>query len=380
MVLYRKYRPAKFAEVVGQEPIVQTLQGALKLNQVAHGYLFTGPRGSGKTTLARLLAKAVNCANLSYQSGGQVDDKLSIRRSLGEGGYDACGVCDSCKDIESNRAVDLIEIDAASNRGIDEIREIRESTRFASMHQRHKIYIIDEVHMLTKEAFNALLKTLEEPPAKVIFVLATTEAHKVPATILSRVQRFDFKKLTTKQIARKLTNIASAEKIQITPETLALLAMQSEGSLRDAESALTKLVSYYGNKIDETGLREVLGIVPVGVTAEFVGYLLNKQTAEATTLVNRMHESGVDLDNFTKGALEYIRRILVAKANPVVLASFTEELGDSSAQQIATLAAQVDSRVVLHLTTALLRAQQELKTSPIPQLPLEMAIMELTFS
>ena len=375
MVLYRKYRPQRFAEVVGQEPVVQTLRGALKLGSVAHGYLFTGPRGSGKTTLARLLAKAVNCANLSSQSSG--GDKLSIRRSFSEGGYDACGICDSCKEIEDGRSVDLIEIDAASNRGIDEIRELRESARFASMNQRHKVYIIDEVHMLTKEAFNALLKTLEEPPAKVIFVLATTEAHKVPATILSRVQRFDFKKITAQQIVGKLAMIAESEGIKITPEALRLLAMQSEGSLRDAESALTKLAAYHTGNIDETVLSEVLGIVPLGVTAEFVGYLLNKQTSEATALVNHLHESGVDLDNFTRGSLEYVRRMLVAKANPVILASFTEEMGDGQAQQIATLAGQVDSQLVLRLTTALLRAQQEMKTSPIPQLPLEMAIIEL---
>ncbi|MDP3731083.1 MAG: DNA polymerase III subunit gamma/tau, partial [bacterium] len=189
MVLYRKYRPKNFAEVVGQEHVVETLQGAIQTGRLAHAYLFTGPRGTGKTSLARLLAKAVNCD----RAGGQTD---------------ACAVCDSCKEVEEGRAMDLIEIDAASNRGIDDIRALREGTRFSSMNSgKYKVYVIDECHQLSKDASNALLKTLEEPPAKTIFILATTEPHKVLPTIVSRVQKFDFKKLNTDQIIFKLDRI-----------------------------------------------------------------------------------------------------------------------------------------------------------------------------
>ena len=354
MVFYRKYSPKTFSQVVGQEHVTQTLQGALKTNSVAHAYLFTGPRGTGKTTIARLLAKAVNCEKNMLRSTGDESD--------------ACGVCSFCKEIEEGKAFDLVEIDAASNRGIDEIRALREGARFASARGKHKIYIIDECHQLTKEASNALLKTLEEPPAKTIFILATTEASKVLPTIASRTQRFDFKKLSTEQVVVKLQSISLIEKIKIDESLLQLIALQSEGSMRDAESNLSKLVAFKGKEIDEEAIKEVLGFIPMKIFHDFLGLIQTKKTGEAVSLVNYLYESGLDLDNFVKGLLGYTRRILVARANRTPTVD----------PKINTLAASLEGKDILKLLNTLMRVQQEMKISPIPQLPLEIAITELT--
>lgn len=395
MALYHKYRPKKFAQVVGQEHVVQTLQGALKTGQLAHAYLFAGPRGTGKTTLARLLAKVVNCADLS-------------KISESEGGLDACGVCQFCREIEEGKSLDLIEIDAASNRGIDEIRALREGTRFASMNAgKHKVYVIDECHQLTKEAFNALLKTLEEPPAKTLFILATTEPAKVLSTITSRVQRFDLKKLSSEQITGKLNHIAAAEKVKINKDLLKIIALSADGSLRDAESSFAKLIAYTvptgplrapsaraasatcdqsfseasrqeGLEIDEAAVREILGIIPLNVFGQFFDLILAKKRGEAVALVSHIYESGLDLEIFIKGLLDYTRRILIAKADPAVVINYRREIGDETAQRISAAAQAMESGTVLKLLNVLLKAQQEMKISPIPQLPLEIAVTELT--
>lgn len=373
MVLYRKYRPKNFAEVIGQEHVVQTLQGALQTGRLAHAYLFSGPRGTGKTSLARLLAKTVNC-DQSYPLRNPVS-KLETGFH-----FDACTVCDSCQEVEEGRAMDLIEIDAASNRGIDEIRTLREGTRFASMNAgKYKVYVIDECHQLTKEASNALLKTLEEPPAKTIFVLATTEPQKVLPTIISRVQKFDFKKLNTEQIVSKLHRIALAEKIKIEKDLLRLMAGQAEGSLRDAESNFAKLIAFKGQTIDEEAVKEVLGIIPLNMYYNFLKLVQQKNKAEALALISQVYESGLDLDNFTKGLLNYARRILVARAdfNHNNLDAFSAELGEDAAQKIIILAKETDGKGILKLISALMRARQEIKISPIPQLPLEIAVAEL---
>lgn len=358
MVLYRKYRPGKFSEVIGQEHVVQTLQGALKMGKLAHAYLFAGPRGTGKTSLARILAKTVNCERPEN--------------------YDACAACSFCREVENGQALDLIEIDAASNRGIDEIRALREGTRFSSMAGKHKIYVIDECHQLTKEASNALLKTIEEPPTKTLFVLATTEPHKVSSTIISRVQRFDFKKLSTEQITAKLAFISEAEKLTVERDLLKQIAVQAEGSLRDAESNLTKLIAFQGKKIDTETARGILGLIPFERFRDFFDLVLAKKGGEAVLLVNEIYESGLDMEYFTKGLLDYARKILVVKASPVLAAKFASDFGAEQAEHTSLLAETMETKNLLHLMNTLMRVQQELKISPIPQLPLEIAIAELT--
>src|SRR3989344_3823633 len=247
-VLYRKYRPRSFEEVTGQDHVVRTLKGALLSGRIGHAYLFSGPRGVGKTTMARLLAKALNCVDY-----GKVKDQIP------------CDKCFSCNEVTEGRSLDIIEIDGASNRGIDEIRSLKESAQVAASGGKYKVFIIDEVHMLTPPAFSALLKILEEPPSHVIFILATTDVHKIPQTILSRVQRFEYKKITPLQIAEKLKRIAKFENINLADGVALTIAHNSEGALRDAESALTKLISFSspvvsGNKSSQISVDDVRSI------------------------------------------------------------------------------------------------------------------------
>ncbi|NOY59306.1 MAG: DNA polymerase III subunit gamma/tau, partial [Calditrichaeota bacterium] len=241
VVLARKYRPMFFKDVVGQQHVTKTLQNAIEQNRIANAYLFSGPRGVGKTTVARLLAKALNC-----EHGPTIKP---------------CNECSSCIEINESRSLDVFEIDGASNRGIDEIRNLRESLRYSPNPGKHRIYIIDEVHMLTNEAFNALLKTLEEPPTNVLFIFATTEAHKVPTTILSRCQRFDFKRMSNKSIADQLRELAAKEKIEIDEESLRLIANKADGSMRDGESILDQVIAFAGTKIDSAQVADLLGII-----------------------------------------------------------------------------------------------------------------------
>jgi DNA polymerase-3 subunit gamma/tau len=236
-VLARKYRPQKFSEVIGQEHVTRTLQNALEQGRTAHGYIFSGHRGIGKTTVARILAAALNCRS-SLNTGN---------RPVAE----PCGVCESCTEIRAGNAVDVIEIDAATNRGIDEIRELREAARYKPARDRFKIYILDEAHQITDAAFNALLKTLEEPPAHVIFIFATTEPHKVLPTILSRCQRFDLRRIPVQTIAKHLEYIAGEEEVDLDPDAAAAIAVAAEGGLRDAESMLDQLVAFCGSTIGE---------------------------------------------------------------------------------------------------------------------------------
>lgn len=349
LTLYRKYRPKFFSDVEGQEHVVRTLKGALSSGRVGHAYLFCGPRGTGKTTIARLFAKALNC-----EKPATSDQRPSTS-------MEPCNNCDSCIAINDNRSLDLIEIDAASNRGIDEIRNLKESARVAAASSRYKIFIIDEVHMLTPPAFNALLKTLEEPPGHVIFILATTEPHKVLETILSRVQRFDFKKISPSQIIQKLEKIAKNEKLTLDGEVFSILADHAGGSLRDAESALAKLVAYSGNNITGDHAGQILGIVPKNVHTNFLSSIVNKKTQDAIAQINELYESGVDLENFTKQFINHVRSNLIA--------SVSNSSYENNQIKPETLAGILNIFVV---------AKNEMKNSPVPQLPLELAVMELT--
>lgn len=353
-VLYRKYRPKTFEEIEGQEHVVRTLRGALISGHVGHAYLFCGPRGTGKTTMARLLAKALNCAN---------------RQPATIGNFEPCNDCYSCNEINEGRSLDLIEIDAASNRGIDEIRNLKDSARVAATSNIHKIFIVDEVHMLTPPAFNALLKILEEPPAHVVFILATTEVHKVPDTILSRVQRFDFKKISSEQIKKKLTVIAKKEKIIIEDSALAELAASSSGSLRDAESAFSKVIAYAGQegKISTETVAEILGIVPQDVHEVLINLILAKKAQEAIKKINDLHEAGVDLNNFLKQFVKHLRARLIGLIGegPYVAV-------------VTTLPNQVTPEFLIKTINVFMKAGMEIKLSPVAQLPIELAILELT--
>lgn len=358
LVLYRKYRPKTFAEVVGQEYTIKTLTNAISLGRVAHAYLFAGPRGTGKTTVARLLAKAVNCEKSSSPN------------------YEPCNKCISCQEVNEGKCLDLIEIDAASNRGIDEIRELRDKIRFAPTRSKYKVYIIDEVHMLTKEAFNALLKTLEEPPEHAIFILATTEVHRLPATILSRCQRFDFKKLTLAQIVGRLKDIAQKEKVEAEKEALELIGLNADGSMRDGESLLNQVITLEDKTITLKEVQEILGATDPVVVEGFSKLLAKKDIPGALKFINKLTQDGYDIHQFTKTLIGYLRKILILKIDASLAKVVASEMTEEQIEKSLELATQFEPSKLLKITKLFIRAENEIKTSLIPQLPLELAVVE----
>jgi len=360
MVLYRKYRPQKFAEVIGQEHIVRTLTNALSSGSFAHGYLFAGSRGLGKTALARIFAKALNCTG----------------RKMGRNSFEPCNKCIPCKEITTGKSLDVLEIDAASNRGIDEIRELREKIRFAPSASNYKVYIIDEVHMLTKEAFNALLKTLEEPPAHAIFVMATTEPHKVLPTILSRVQRFDFHKGSVQEIAKLLEKVAGQEKIKIEAEAIGLLAQLSFGSYRDGLSLLGQVSSIKeGNKkITLEEVQKILGLAQEKSVFEFVEALAQKNRKKLFEIISKLYLQGIDLENFTVKLVEVLRKIALWKLGEDQLFDLTRE----QQSEVKKLAESFALDFLMLMVEKFVGAINQIKSAPLPQLPLEMLIYEFT--
>jgi DNA polymerase-3 subunit gamma/tau len=364
LVLYRKYRPQNFSEVIGQEHVVQTLTNALSSGMISHAYLFHGPRGSGKTTIARIFAKAVNCENRKINN------------------FEPCNKCDSCLEIMASRSLDLIEIDAASHRGIDEIRELRDGIKFAPVKSKHKVFIIDESHQLTKEAANALLKTLEEPPSHAIFILATTEIHKMIPTIISRCQRFDFRKLTIPEIIKRLEIISKKEGVKIEKPALELIALNSGGAIRDAESLLDQALTFSGTigrerEIKAEDIKEILGLVEVGLIQKFTDFLSQKKASEAISFLNEIYEKGADLQEFNKTLINYLRQVLILKitgakaGNPIITGLTKEEFQKLESQ--TQVFQESDIRKMLDL---FLDAENKMKYSPIIQLPLELAIIE----
>ena len=360
IVLYRKYRPRKFSEVVGQEHVVKTLTNSILGNNISHAYLFSGPRGSGKTTLARLFAKSVNCENRA--------------------GAEPCNKCSSCLEIMENRSIDLIEIDAASHRGIDDVRELREGVKFAPAKSKYKVFIIDESHQLTKDAANALLKTIEEPPAHAVFLLATTEAHKMIPTIVSRCQRFDFRRLQTSEIIKKLEFIAKKESVKFDESALALIALNARGSFRDAESLLDQCMNFSRgtDSVSAREIKDLLGIVEVGQIAEFVDFLIAKNASGAVLSVGSFADNGADLQEFAKTLIFYLRQSLLLKINPDFPNPQNSGLSVQELEKIKAQTAGLSQKEIRNMLELFVDAENKIKYSAISQLPLELAIINIT--
>ncbi|HTW96590.1 MAG TPA: DNA polymerase III subunit gamma/tau [Candidatus Methylomirabilis sp.] len=358
--LYRKYRPQTFKEAVGQNHIKVTLQNEIGTGKTAHAYLFCGPRAVGKTTFARLMAKAVNCLNRK------------------EGEYEPCDKCASCLDIIAGRSLDIVEIDAASHTGVDNVREnIIASARVAPSKYKYKVFIIDEVHMLSISAFNALLKVIEEPPAHVIFILCTTEIHKVPATIISRCERFDFRRISVEDMVKKLTYIVKEEGIKVAKDILEDIARQAEGHLRDAEGLLGQLVSIAGKEITREEADLVIPRSDIAEIVKLLEILIKKDAAGGISLVNKLLDDGVDLEKFAGDLIEVLRKVMLSKINPALGERLGLDIGESFEIKINDLKKNLEiSQLILFLEKFIV-ARAEMKNSFITQLPLELALAEL---
>ncbi len=355
LVLARKWRPQTFGEIVGQDHVSATLSKAVEKGRLAHAYLFTGPRGCGKTTTARILSKIINCEN--PQKG------------------EPCNRCDSCVAVNRGEHLDVIEIDGASNRGIDEIRDLREKIGYASSRGKAKIYIIDEVHMLTPQAFNALLKTLEEPPEHVYMILATTEPHKVPATIRSRCQRFDFKRLELEEISGQLEKICRSENIEFDQGALILISRRADGSMRDAESLLDQCISAAEENIDITLVRGVLGLVDSMMVIELLGAIGARKRKEALGIVDQVVSSGLDLEEFFLAYMEGIRNLLVISEAGKESAGWLD-LTESEFEELYALSESFRTEDLLMLFREAVRSFREFKLSGQPRYHLEALIIE----
>ncbi len=355
LVLARQWRPQVFEEVIGQRSITKTLQNAIAQHRVSHAFLFSGARGVGKTSTARILAKALNC-----ERGPQINP---------------CNQCSQCKEITDGISLDVIEIDGASNRGIEEIRELRENVRYTPAKSRYKIYIIDEVHMLTREAFNALLKTLEEPPGHIVFIFATTEPHKIPATILSRCQRYDFKRIPMKEMMENLKQIVDREGIRISQRGLLMITRESEGSMRDAQSLLDQVISYGGKEIEDEDIAEVLGLIDQKILYDTIEAIAERDAKRCVEIVEHLYHYGYDIQHFCQDLLQYLRNLILIKVS-----DHPEGLIELPQEELEGLKRQAERfpfEQLDHLFTLLLKGEGEVAQSTFPRTMLEMVLIRM---
>ena len=363
-VLYRTYRPQKFSDLVGQEAIASTLLAQLESGKFSHAYLFYGPKGTGKTSTARILAKAVNCEGLG-------SSKLGSRRKILNAKFgEPCNKCDSCLAISQGSHLDVLEIDAASNRGIDEIRDLREKIKLSPIGGRFKVYIIDEVHMLTAEAFNALLKTLEEPPAHAIFILCTTELGKLPPTVISRLQKFHFERAASDDLVKVLEKIAKSENVKVKEEAAAAIAQIADGSYRDAVSIFDQLSSKGAIVLDD-----VLRIARIGgwnQLYEFVQYLAGKRLKEAVLAIEKISEDGLDISYFTKNLILFLEKLLFIKIG--IISENVENYSRNQVEKMKKLSVDFDILTLQNLMKIFLVAEGDMKLYPLPQISLILAI------
>ena len=369
--LYRKYRPKKLGDVLGQDTNTEILRNAASSGRLGQAYIFFGPRGTGKTTTARLLAKLLNCEKR------RADPEFA---KIGE----PCNECNECRAIDAQNSFDVVEIDAASNRGIDEIRNLKENIRTAPASAPHKVYIIDEAHMLTGAAFNALLKTLEEPPAHAVIVLATTEYEKLPPTITSRAQRFTFRKLSKTIIMEKLSSMAKAEKIKIDEPALELVAAAGEGSLRDAESLLGQIASFAGGDgkkasptIDLPTVERITGRTGLRKVQELADLIMKKDLKATLAHLSTLEDEGHNLTQLTKDLIHYLRKVLSLKVNPALEKTFEKDLTKDEIATATTLGNAAEAAFLVKTLKSLIRAYSEMRYSPLASVPLEIALIEL---
>ncbi len=355
LVLARKWRPQSFEEVIGQRHITKTLQNAIANDRVAHAFMFAGARGVGKTSMARILAKALNCREGPKPS--------------------PCNACENCKEISFGNSMDVLEIDGASNRGINEIRELRETVKYTPAKSAFKIFIIDEVHMLTPEAFNALLKTLEEPPPRVIFIFATTQPHKIPLTILSRCQRFDFKRIPLEEISQRLKEIVAQEEVEISDKGMLLMARESRGSLRDAQSLLDQTIAFAGKEIRDEDVKDVLGVIDSAMLFEISSAIARGDTGKCLDIIDNIHTYGYDMGRFCREFLEHFRNLMVVK-----IGGDPRKLTDLQGKEIEDLVAQSEEfslEQIHRLFNVLLKSEQEMSRSAFPKVIMEVAVIRM---
>lgn len=353
--LYRVYRPKNFSDVIGQEHIVRTLKNQIENNNVGHAYLFCGTRGTGKTSTAKIFSRAVNCTNLHND--------------------EPCNECENCREILEDKTMDVVEIDAASNNSVDDIRELRENVKYSPAKAKYKVYIIDEVHMLSQGAFNALLKTLEEPPSYVIFILATTEPHKIPATILSRCQRFDFKRVTVKDISSRMRYICEKEGIEADEKALNLIARNSQGALRDALSILDQCISFEGNKISYNDVIELLGSVNIEQLFDLAESIIKEDTRKSLQILNDFIIWGKDVRNLVNDLIDHFRNLMVCKISNDLdeIISLPEETIDLLKQQAET----IDTNNLIRILNILSETQDGMKISSNPRVLMEVTMMKI---